>query len=97
MSPYYFERGKKVFGAYFGAAFWSNVVLQICQSEPLVRNAVISASAVIHSLHGPSQQLQEEFYQSYNGVINKTTDPTQSHWIEPLMIACSLFASCELW
>ncbi|KAK0623315.1 hypothetical protein B0T14DRAFT_425525 [Immersiella caudata] len=87
----------------FDAAFWRVIVLQICQSEPAVRHAVLAVSSLHESMMAPASYGDAEDRHSfalsqYNRAIACLLDQMRDVDARPLvpLLTCVLFVCIEL-
>lgn len=80
----------------FDASFWRVIVLQICQTEPAVRHAVLAVSSLHESL-GARSTTQAFALQQYNKAITRLLDQMNNPLAKPLasLLTCVLFVCIE--
>lgn len=91
----------------FDAAFWRVTVLQICQTEPAVRHAVLAVSSLHEGLGTGTimpfrdgrlgQSMQSFALQQYNRAITRLLDQMNNPLTKPLasLLTCVLFVCIE--
>jgi len=87
----------------FDGAFWRVIVLQICQSEPAVKHAVLAVSSLHESMTAPTTYADAEDRHSfalsqYNRAIACLLDQMRDVDARPLvpLLTCVLFVCIEL-